>query len=72
MLIYAFVEGAEGALGPENEIIGFGYFSPDRMELLLLTNDLHIWEGYQSYGAYMDSPFEVTPSVTLTPQPQDN
>lgn len=72
MLIYTFVEGESGSLGPENEIIGFGYFSPDRMDLLLLTNDLHEWEGYQSYAAYMDSPFEVTPSVTLTPQPEDS
>lgn len=71
MLIYAFVAGESGELTEASEVIGFGYFSDARMELLLLTNDLHAWEGYQSYGAYMESEFEVTPSVTLTPLPEN-
>jgi hypothetical protein len=45
------------------------YFIAEDMDLLLQTTDLHAWEGYQSYAAYMDSEFEVTPSVTLTPTP---
>lgn len=69
MLIYTFVAGEAGALSETSEVIGFGYFSPERMDLLLLTNDLHAWEGYQSYDAYMSTDFEVTQSVTLTPQP---
>jgi len=71
MLIYAFVAGEEGALAESSEVIGFAYFSPSRMELLTQTNDLHEWDGYGTYAEYMDSDFEVTPSVTLTPRPED-
>lgn len=67
MLIYVFVDGEAGEISATSEIIGFAYFSQSRMELLTLTNDLHEWEGYQSYTAYMNSEYEVTPSVTLTP-----
>lgn len=70
MLIYAFIAGEEGEISATSEIIGFAYFSADRMSLLTQTNDLHTWEGYQSYSAYMDGDFEVTPSVTLTPRPE--
>ncbi len=70
MLIYAFIEGETGALSETSEIIGFGYFSAERMEVLLLTNDLHVWDGYQTYSTYMDSEFEITPSITLTPNPE--
>lgn len=71
MMLYVFVEGENGALSETSEVIGFGYFAPDRMDLMLLTNELHAWEGYQTYRAYMDSAFEVTPSVTLTPAPEN-
>ncbi|MDX1993767.1 MAG: hypothetical protein SF029_15370 [bacterium] len=71
MLIYAFVEGETGALSAASEVIGFGYFAETRMELLLNASSLHVWEGYQSYADYMDSEFEVTPSITLTPLPEN-
>lgn len=71
-LLYVFVAGESGALSETSELIGFAYFSENRMELLTLTNDLHEWEGYQSYTAYMESDFEITPSVTLTPRPEED
>ena len=40
-----------------------------QLDLLLKTNNLHAWEGYDTYLAYQESGFEVTPSVTLTPTP---
>lgn len=67
MVIYVFVEGEDNPLSETSEVIGFGYFSPARMDLLVLTNDLHIWEGYDTLGNYMGGEFEITPSVTLTP-----
>lgn len=67
MVVYVFAEGNDVSLSEASETIGFGYFSPSRMELLALTNDLHIWEGYNTMSHYMDGDFEVTPSVTLTP-----
>lgn len=70
MVVYVFVEGPEeGELSASSEIIGALYFTDAEMELLLQTTDLHSWEGFQSYKAYADSAFEVTPSVTLTPTP---
>ncbi len=71
MLIYAFVAGEAGEISATSEVIGFAYFSESRMELLTLTNDLHEWEGYQGYAEYMDTDFDVTPSVTLTPRPDE-
>ena len=71
MVVYAFVEGAEkGELSASSEVIGALYFVQEDMDLLLKTTDLHAWEGYQSYAAYIDGEFEVTPSVTLTPTPE--
>lgn len=70
MVVYAFVAGPEtGELSASSEIIGALYFVPEDMELLLNTTELHSWEGYQSYKAYVESELEVTPSVTLTPTP---
>lgn len=70
MVVYAFVGGAaEGELSETSEIIGVLYLVPSEMELLIQTQDLHEWEGYQSFAAYNDGPFEVTPSITLTPTP---
>jgi hypothetical protein len=70
MVVYAFVEGPEtGALTETSELIGMLYFVPEDMELLLQTSELHTWEGYQSFSDYVDGDLEVTPSVTLTPTP---
>ncbi len=68
LVIYAFVAGAEGSLSETSEIIGVLYVTPEDMELLILTSELHAWEGYQSYNVYSDqSPYEVTPAITMTP-----
>ncbi len=70
MVVYAFAAGAAaGELSATSEIIGVLYLVPTEMELLLQTQDLHTWEGYQTFAAYQDGPFEVTPSITLTPTP---
>ncbi|MBE2266659.1 MAG: hypothetical protein IAE80_00405 [Anaerolinea sp.] len=69
LVVYAFVAGeAEGRLSASSEIIGLLYLKPSDMELLLVTSDLHAWEGYADYAAYRpDGELELTPSVTLTP-----
>lgn len=68
MIIFAFVAGAaEGELSEDSEIIGSLYTTPENMELFLVTNNLHLWEGYQTYTAYDEGDFEITPSVTITP-----
>lgn len=70
MVVYAFVEGPEtGALSANSEIIGMLYFVQEDMDLLMQTTELHTWEGYQSFKTYIESELEVTPSVTLTPTP---
>jgi len=68
-VVYAFVPGTQGSLTEDSEIVGILLMKPEDMDLLLKTNDLHAWEGYQSYTDYESGEFEVTPSVTLTPTP---
>lgn len=67
MLVYVFAAGESGEITPSNEIVGFAYTTPDLMDLLINTSDLHAWEGYDTLSAYLDSEYEVTPSITLTP-----
>ena len=70
MVVYAFVAGAEtGTLSASSEIIGMLYFVQSDMDLLLKTSELYNWKGYQSFKAYTDGEFDITPSVTLTPTP---
>jgi hypothetical protein len=68
MLLYVFVAGEEGSLAPTSEIVGFAYMTDELMEFLIDTSNLHSWQGYQSYGAYMEGEFDVTPAITLTPE----
>jgi hypothetical protein len=67
LVVYAFVPGTEGSLSESSELVGVLYMTPADMDLLIKTSNLHDWDGYQSYQAYEQSEFEVTPSVTLTP-----
>ena len=71
MLVYVYAAGEEAEIQGENEVVGFAYTTPDLMELLLVTSDLHIWDGFDTFGSYINSDFEVTPSVTLTPSGDD-
>jgi len=71
MVVYVYVAGAEeGELSDSSEIIGMLYLTEEEMDLLLETTELHAWEGYQTYQAYQDGEFEITPSITLTPVPE--
>ena len=67
MLIYLFVAGEEGQIDGSNQVVGFAYMTQDLMDLLLVTSDLHEWDGFKTFSAYVESEFEVTPSITLTP-----
>lgn len=67
MIVYVFVAGENGALTEASEIVGFAYLTPELMQLIIDTDSLHMWEGYQSYKTYMGGEFEVTPRITLTP-----
>jgi hypothetical protein len=67
LVIYAFVAGTEAALSESSEVVGVLYMTPEDMDLLIKTNSLHAWTGYDTYQAYDSRAFEVTPSVTLTP-----
>lgn len=72
MVVLGFVPGAEGELTEDSEVIGIWYITPENMELFTQTNNLHSWEGYQPFSTYSSevdaSEFEVTPSITLTPE----
>lgn len=61
MYIYVFVAGAGGEINEDSEIIGFVYLTPELMDELIRTSDLHTWDGYATYRDYMDDEVEVTP-----------
>lgn len=70
IIVFAFVAGEGGSLSESSDIIGVLYTTPADMELFLQTNNLHEWEGLESYATYDSAEgadFEITPSVTLTP-----
>lgn len=69
MVIYAFVAGNTASLSEISEVIGVLYMTQDDMELLISTSNLHAWTGFASYTEYSpEGTFEVTPSITLTPE----
>jgi hypothetical protein len=71
MLLYTFVAGKDGVLSASSEVIGFAYFAPDQIDVLVENNNFHAWEGYKSFQDYADSEFIVTaiPTETATPKP---
>lgn len=72
MVLYVFLPGTEeGELTEDSEIIGTLYITPDDINEILETNNLHVWEGYQSYTAYEEGEFEVTPIATPTPEAEE-
>lgn len=74
-LIYLFVPGEDGEITEASEVIGFAYTSPDVMDLIVQTSSLYEWEGTgQVLSTYLDAeanPYDVTPSITLTPVGDD-
>lgn len=71
MLIYLFVAGETGEITEESQVVGFAHTSEDVMSLIVETSDLHEWSGFDSFINYIDSDFEITPSITLTPVDSD-
>ncbi len=72
LLVVVFMAGLEtGEIQPENEIIGAVLTTPEDIEQLVQTSELYTWDGYGSYQAYAQSGFDVTPSVTITPRPDE-
>lgn len=73
MIVFVFVAGeAKGELSENSEVVGVLYTTPKDMDLFMKTNNLHVWEGYDTYKDYEEGEFEVTPSVTLTPTAAPN
>lgn len=65
LVVYAFVEGvAEGQITAESEVFAALYLTPEDMDEVLQTSNLHDWLGYDTYAAYAARPFNVTPIPT--------
>lgn len=62
MLIYVFIGGEDETLAESNEVVGFAYTTEENMQTLLETSELHAWEGFQTYSAYMEGELEITPA----------
>jgi hypothetical protein len=69
MVITVFVAGDTAAVSASSEVISIWYMTDADMELLINTNSLHFWEGYDAFSAYdeEEGTFDSTPSITLTP-----
>jgi hypothetical protein len=61
MLIYLFAKGQNGELNGSSPVVGFAYLTDALMRELLMTSNLHAWDGYKTFAEYMSSPFELTP-----------
>jgi hypothetical protein len=72
MQVFVFVQGETGEITEASEVVAVAYLNQERMELALNASNLHEWTGYAAYQDYMESDFEVTPSVTLTPIPESD
>lgn len=70
MLIYVFVEGENGQISDRSEVVGFAYLTPELMQELLTTSNLHTWDGYKTFNEYMQSDFELTPVPTVEATPE--
>lgn len=65
LVIYAFVAGAEsGTISETSEIFAALYLSEEDMQQVIETSQLHAWLGYDSFKAYVERPFNVTPIPT--------
>lgn len=59
MVVFAFVAGAaEGELSAASELVMLMYMDEPAMRSLVDANRLYVWEGYQSYAAYMDGNYD--------------
>lgn len=71
LVIWALVGDAQSSLLANSEVVAALYMAQEQMDLIVQTNYLKDWEGYQPFAAYQDAPFVVTPAVTLTPVPEE-
>ncbi len=67
MVVYAFVEGPEGALSETSEIVAVLYMNAAEMVRLVSSNNLHAWQGYAPYSTYAPDSTEFS----LTPLPAE-
>lgn len=66
LVVYAFVAGvAEGEISPTSEVFAALYLSEADMQTVLNESNLHDWLGYDSYAAYNEREFDVTPIPTV-------
>lgn len=66
LVVYAFVAGSEaGTVSETSEIFAALYLSAEDMQQVIETSELHDWLGYDSFQAYVERPFNVTPIPTV-------
>ena len=70
MVVSALVGDSNSSLLANSDVVAVLYMDQKEMDLILQTTDLKAWAGYQSYTAYDQGTPVVTPSITLTPPPE--
>ncbi len=71
MVIWVLVGDAQSSLLANSEVVALLYMTMEQMDLIIQTNELQGWEGYQPFTAYQEAPPVVTPAITLTPVPEE-
>ncbi len=70
MVVSVVVGDSTSSLLANSDVVATLYMSQEEMDLILETTELRAWAGYQSYSAYEQGTPVITPSVTLTPAPE--
>jgi hypothetical protein len=71
MVISILVGDSNSSLLANSEVVAVLYMSQSEMDTVLQTTELRAWAGYQAYSAYEQGTPVVTPSITLTPVPEE-
>lgn len=58
IVLYAFVEGTEGTLSADSEIIGLLYMTETEIQQIIDSSRFYEWEGYQAFTAYIDENYD--------------
>lgn len=74
IVLYAFVEGKEGSLSADSEIIGLLYMTEPEMQDIIDASRFYEWEGYQAFAAYIDENYDFVGSnaESLTDEESDS
>ncbi len=70
MIVWVLIGDTQSSLLANSEVVALLYMTAEQMALIIDTNTLQAWAGYQPYAVYEQATPAVTPRITLTPVPE--